>query len=378
MLSLKANIVFEYVKAFIFITLIVRLNKMTRAAIIGLGLIGFQYGLEKGRVYPASHYHCYRHLFENGMLTDIAVCDSDKVKLAGFSENMFTNYHEMMQKFNPEIVSICTPTNTHAGITCDIASYPSIRAILLEKPMAESLEDADKIIKACINNNVRLSVNYSRRWSGDFRTLQVFCKSSAKRFCTAIGLHPGPLLRTGTHMLDLFNWCFGDPVHVQAFGILWANYVTQKVLEGNLDYNISGVISYQHGHLAILSSNKSRPYVLFEVDVLSDGGRMRIVDNGEQTDFYAVRPSRRYENLKELKLVRRESPGEVHSTLLRAIEETVHSAGAEKPSNFVNSCSGEDARNTLQVALALHYSAMHKNKIVRVSEVPRDYKVESY
>lgn len=366
-----------------------------KAAVIGLGRIGFEFSLDSKRRQPASHLGCYA-----AMKPPLAFCDVDSSKLAAASDFLsrqqgyasefdrmdnfgggYKNYHEMLQAFKPEIVSICTPTLTHAGITCDVASYPFVKAIFLEKPIAQSLEEANLIIEACKKHNVQLAVNYTRRWETLWNMVQAHgLVNPDDKIHNMVGIHPGPLLRTGTHMLDLFNW-FMDvwdltPTWVQAFGKAHSNHIADGVKYN--DFNISGVIGYSNGVEAMLISGHQPPYLLFELDVLRSLTRTRIVENGGHFFHWTSEASDRYSNLKELKachIIFARSLPESHTPIESAILELMQSTVDD---GVHPSCTGEDARKALAVALALHYSSQHKGKAVNLVHLPETYTVRSY
>jgi len=73
----------------------------------------------------------------------------------------FTDYHEMLKE-DLELVSICTPNFTHAQIVKD-AAEAGIN-VLVEKPMATSLQDADEMIDACKRSGVQLCVIHNHRY----------------------------------------------------------------------------------------------------------------------------------------------------------------------------------------------------------------------
>ena len=91
----------------------------------------------------------------NNELEIVGLCDIDLSKIDIMSEkaaisvegyHKYTDYTEMLEKEKPELVSIATESGPHA----EIALYCIDKGIhcIVEKPMAMSIEDADKIIKA--------------------------------------------------------------------------------------------------------------------------------------------------------------------------------------------------------------------------------------
>jgi predicted dehydrogenase len=353
---------------------------MLKAAVIGLGRIGFEFGLEKGRVQPASHFHCY---MENSLIDEIAVADIDPVKRGALSPEpskhttTWQDYNTMMAEVQPDIVSICTPTSTHKEVACAVATYHP-KTIILEKPLAQSLNEADAILEECRKNDVSLNVNYGRRWSEPYRHIA----ASSAEIVTMVGHHPGPLMRTGTHMIDLFNMmmcydchhgkeAYEDDVTVQAFG----RPVLAEYMKGTDDYNVSGVIQYGDDASAILVANLIDPkLVLFELDVTCKTQRYVVAKNGSYFATYAMTDSHRYKDLKEYEHLSTQyfwKENMLQQTLRSILIDTTLS----KINRFDNSKS---ARETLRLALAMHYSAKYNNRIMSVKEVPLGYTVRSY
>lgn len=356
-----------------------------RAGLIGLGRVGFEFSLDMKRVQPASHFGCLKNLELNGKLEDIAVCDSSadrimsaKNSLIPLKHSSFTSYHEMMMKFRPDLVCIATPTPSHKGIVSDIASYPCVKGIFLEKPIAESLEDAEEIIKACKDHGIILSVDYTRRWAPIYQSLKNQIQID-QTLLTIVGYHPGPLLRTGTHMIDLFLNYLGEPVSIQAIGSPIDNYLTAK--NKNLDdYGINGAFTFSDNRTAWLIAGLSADYLMFELDLIFSYQRIRVLNNGVNLEYYIARPSLRYDGINELipKAILTET--DFFSPLLSGISELLDAC--EYHEGKINSCSGEDAYKTLQATLALHYSSGFidgiKNRQISFNDVPKEYKVKSY
>lgn len=349
------------------------LPESMKAAVIGLGRIGFEFGLEKGRGQTSSHVACYQAIEE---ISDLALCDIDENKLQVAAQHVkeprkfYLDYKKMLDEFKPEVVSICTPTPIHCETVLNVAEYDSVKAIFLEKPIAQSLSEADDIINACNKAHIKLTVDHVRRW--DPMYLKLMSEINECPY-TVVGLHPGPLIRTGIHMLDLFNWIIpGQPETVQAFGTAKTNYLDNIVeKDGWIDYNVNGCINYPETEAVLYSGRSAKDLILFELDLLTESSRIKITENGDRMQIFRVHPSHRYGSLEEFyasetlhKLYQCEDP------LLNAVKEVCFAT--------INSCSGEAARSALNIALALHWSAMHKGSVVKPRDVPKDFTVRSY
>lgn len=80
----------------------------------------------------------------------IAVSDviEEKAKKLAEKEKVawYTDYARMLERDDVDVVSICTPSSFHCKLT--IAAVRAGKHILVEKPMAITLEDADRMIEA--------------------------------------------------------------------------------------------------------------------------------------------------------------------------------------------------------------------------------------
>ncbi len=125
--------------------------KKLQAVIIGSGLIA------KLKHIPAFQRH-------SGKVHLAAVCDvnlesAQKVAAAHGIPAAYGNIAEMLAKEKPDIVDICTPPKTHAPIAIQAAQ--SGANLLIEKPMAMSVEECDAIIAAATASNVKVCLAHS-------------------------------------------------------------------------------------------------------------------------------------------------------------------------------------------------------------------------
>jgi len=111
-----------------------------------------------------------------------AVCDlnhglaKEVVKKFGIP-NAYSNMSEMLSKEHPDIVDVCTPPSVHAPVA--VEAMEAGCHVLLEKPMASSLADCDKMIEAAKKNNVKLSVVHNQRFYPPFLKAEELVKNGA-------------------------------------------------------------------------------------------------------------------------------------------------------------------------------------------------------
>jgi len=94
------------------------------------------------------------------VLCDLAI-DRAKIMAQKYKINkIYSDYMEMLEKENLDILDICTPTSTHKKIVCDVAK--EVPAILLEKPMAKDVGECDEIIKELEKNKTKICIGHSQ------------------------------------------------------------------------------------------------------------------------------------------------------------------------------------------------------------------------
>lgn len=162
-----------------------------------------------------------------------AVCELNKTKLTTVAEKFnipyaFTDYHEMLEKVELDAIIIATPTHLHKEIALDCISH-SI-PLLIEKPVAPTLLDAEAIAQAATKNNVLAMVGMNMRFRPDAMLLKsivgsgeigdiLYVKSSWLRTQSSEGKwftkkHEsggGVIFDLGIVMLDLALWILDFP-----------------------------------------------------------------------------------------------------------------------------------------------------------------------
>ena len=89
-------------------------------------------------------------------ISDVNIKSADMLAKKFSVPDIYTDYHDMLNDPDIDLVSICTPHYLHKEMAIECAI--SGKHILIEKPMATTVKDADEIIKAIEINNVKLCV----------------------------------------------------------------------------------------------------------------------------------------------------------------------------------------------------------------------------
>ena len=176
-----------------------------RAALIGCG--------GKGRDHTNT-------LIKNELVDLVAFCDIREEALQTYQEMygvsaLYTDYQEMFERENLDLVVISTQAPQHHATTLAAAAYSC--HVLCEKPMAVRLEEADEMVAACDEAGVRLSINhqkrasaynaYAKRLIADGEIGEVFLIRAYEKGGRKSG---NAMMEMGTHLFDWVHNFGGD------------------------------------------------------------------------------------------------------------------------------------------------------------------------
>src|SRR5690606_38683033 len=77
---------------------------------------------------------------------------------------------ELIKDKNIELVVITAPNEVHYSLAK--SALEKGKHVVLEKPMTNTIEEAEKLINLANAKNLILSVFHNRRWDGDFLTVK--------------------------------------------------------------------------------------------------------------------------------------------------------------------------------------------------------------
>ena len=115
----------------------------------------------------------------------------------------YTDYRELLEKEQPDIVSVATQPEHRAEIVIYAANH-GVRAIYAEKAMAASMDEAAAMVSAVEANNVAFNLGTNRRWHTGFDKMkEVIDSGDLGRLRTLIIYSNGTLFNTASHNFDL-------------------------------------------------------------------------------------------------------------------------------------------------------------------------------
>ncbi len=203
-------------------------NSKYSAVIVGTGRIGFSLGFDKKREQPASHTMA---LFDNNRINLIAAADTNEENLGAWkkyalkhkSPSMtFRSSGEMYKEVTgSDIIVVAVNEDSHLE-ECLRAIEQKPRLVILEKPVALNMEEAEKISEAAARCSVPVMVNHERRFDrnymaarqwiteiGDIQTVTAELDSGLRVYGEEFekdGTYS--LLHDGTHLVDIVRFLF--------------------------------------------------------------------------------------------------------------------------------------------------------------------------
>jgi predicted dehydrogenase len=312
----------------------------------------------------------------------VAICREEATRAAEaarqFGVPCEPSYAALLARPDADAICICTPSGQHAAQA--IAAARAGKHVLVEKPMALTLDDADAMIAACGTAGVQLGVALQRRTEPQFQELraaiaagelgrltlgsvsvpylrpQSYYDSAAWRGTWALD-GGGALMNQGIHLLDLLVWLMGDVAEVQAN----AATLTHAI---EVEDCVTAALRFTSGALGtVMATTSAAPGFPHRVEVYGDRGGAQI--EGEQIVRWEIagqepRTKKPELNAAPVAAGAGASPGGIgaagHTRLLADFVAAIR-AGREPL------VPGEEGRRSLALALAIYESARSGAKI---------------
>lgn len=135
------------------------------------------------------------------------------------SGQLFSDLDELFARCSPEVVIIATNADTHCELTC-LAAGRGAKFILVEKPMAVSIEECDRMIEACHAAGVGLAVNHQMRFMPAYTLPKELFRSPEFGGLSSMNVVAGNFgfAMNGSHYFEAFRFLTDElPVEVSAW-----------------------------------------------------------------------------------------------------------------------------------------------------------------
>ncbi len=279
----------------------------------------------------------------------------------------FNDHKEMLANADLDIVTVATSDHLHADIAVDAANAGA-KAVFVEKPMATSLQDADRIIQACEDNGTVLSVDHTRRWNPMFHHVRDTIRAGAIGQLSTIVVQRGSgramLFRNGTHVIDAMCF-FAESEPAQVWANLesgfdhWDQYRGAGGKDPADDPAATGFVLFRNGVRAVYMGHKDMTDNLKDLHLTGPDGQVFLHVDAQIAHLRTTDPDD--SNLFSIRTIQPRQY-QVHG-LVAAYEELVRLI--ENP-GLVGASSAQDARKTVQIMVGFLKSHQEGSSLVDV------------
>lgn len=315
----------------------------------------------------------------NNKLEIVGLCDIvpenikillEKVDMKEATFNRYTDYHKMLEVEKPELVAIATESGEHARIALDCLDAGC--NVIIEKPIALSLEDADKIIAKAEEKGLIVCANHQNRFNksiqkirqavekGDFgkmlhgtahirwnRGKDYYTQAPWRGTWAQDG---GALMNQCIHNIDLLRWMMGDEVSEVC---AYTDNLNHDFIEAE-DLGIA-IIKFKNGSYGIIEGTtnvypnnlEETLYLFGEKGTVKAGGKS--VNIIEEWNF-----ENQEESSEDIKAKNSEMPKNIYGFGHTPLYKDVIQAIENKTQPLVDAKAG---RRALEMVLAIYKSA---------------------
>lgn len=254
---------------------------------IKVGIIG------TGNISPA-HIKAYLAFPDRCKIVALADIYPEKAKAKaeqfGLDVDIFDSHKKLLESIDVDLVSICTPPFTHAQIAIDFMKAG--KHVIVEKPMAASLEECDMMIEAQKESKTVMAIIAQNRFTDSIMNLKKVLDSGkiGRVLHAQVDSHwwrghcyydlwwrglwdmegGGCTLNHAVHHIDMLGWMLGMPLKVQA---LLSNAAHDNAQVEDISI---AALQYEKGAVAQITSS-----------VIHHGEEQQIIFQGEKARISA-------------------------------------------------------------------------------------------
>lgn len=308
----------------------------------------------------------------------VAVCTRDagraKEFAAQYGVTPYTDYQKFLAHPELDLVSVCTPSGTHADLGIEAAAAG--RHVLVEKPIEVNLARADALIEACDKHGVKLGVIFQSRFLPSaqaireaveggrlgrlmladafvkwFREPQYYAPGSWHGTLALDG--GGALINQAIHTVDLLRWIVGPVERVAAF----KGALRYPHLEG--EDTLVASLRFANGALGMIeAATSAKPGFKRRLEL--SGERGTIILEGDSIATWAVDGEEPPPLVSEQLTDGSANPAAISCEgHRRQIAEMVEAIAADRPPLL----DGREGRKSLQLVEAI-YAAAREERLI--------------
>jgi predicted dehydrogenase len=330
-----------------------------RVAIIGCGLIGTEW--DRATSTNASALTHAGAFSRNKRARLVALCDQDGARARSAAQYWSVDYFysdpiKMFAEQNIDVVVISAPSNVRWPLI-ELAIAARVKVVVIEKPLATSLEESRRIVAAMDLAGVRSIVNYSRNWDPSMRDLRRrIGLGEMGRLQRIVATYGKGISNNGSHLIDLTGYlCGAKPFRARALGTpldeneaVWSTS-GERAWDAQVEFiDAKGFIT----NLTLLGTDQ-RAFTCFEIKIIGQKAMFDLSMGGRRLNWIRLQDDPNFESY-----IVPAPAVPLSSRYLEAMQEMVDEAIKIAKGEITNvSCDAHSALRTAMVVEAIQLSS---------------------
>ena len=327
--------------------------KKLKVAVIGVGVMG------------KNHARVYSELPQCELVAVADLNENNAVESAGkFKCRHYIDYKEMLEKEEIDALSVAVPTKNHKEIALDVINKGV--NLLLEKPIAGNIKDAEEIIKKAKEKKVKLLIGHIERFNPAVIRLKKIIDEGKLGIVTSIiarrvGLFPprvkdaNIIIDVSVHDIDIIRYFMGkEPDEIYALG--------SKSLNSNREDQVVALLKYGDAN-GVIQSNWITPIKIRNLSVTGTKGYAQLDYITQELTLYESNYEETYDDYGDF-IIKFGKPNKIEVGItnkepLKAEIEHFLNCIANDEEPLVN---GKEALATLKTALEINEELKKHNR----------------
>jgi predicted dehydrogenase len=268
----------------------------------------------------------------------VGVCDIDRERLNSIAQELntqaFRDYHKLIGVV--DCASIVVPTKDHYNVAKDFLKAGV--HLLIEKPITQTVEEADELLDIARAKNLTLAVGHVERFNAAIGAIKKLKGDIKFIECHRLGpfvsrvRDVGVVLDLMIHDIDIILWLIKSPIkNIEAVGV--------KILTKHEDI-ANARLTFQNGAVCNITASRVTPYTVRKIRMFQPNAYISLDYVKQDALIY----TRRFGKIVSQQIdINKERP------LQKEIASFIHCLrSGQKPL-----ASGEEGRNALYVALEI-------------------------
>jgi len=330
-----------------------------------------------GRISPR-HFQSIAEL-ENAKLAGVADIIPSRAERPGkeYSVDAYTDLRYLLDRKDIDIINICTPSGLHPAMA--IEALKAGKHVIVEKPMALNLQDADEMIQTAQSMKRKLCVVLQNRYNPPMLEIKkvvdegkigrILLGNATVRWYRpqnyyedgwhgTIKMDGGALMNQSIHHIDALQWLMGMPESVVGYKATLAHKMEAE------DTGVA-IMRFSNGSLAIVEGSTVTYPENLEGSVAIFGERGSVKVGGtalNRKGIWKIENEMEKENL----LIRQDitDPPSVYGSSHKAVISDMISAILEDRDPRTN---GYEGKKSVQIVLAIYESAEKRKEVFLAS-----------